>query len=145
MNRGGPDQAGFDVRLSPPNSGGTEENGGGDDGGSRGGGNRRKPPKEMSLTDPQPSWVKREGTEPFFAYDANYLIDNKFGIIIDAEGTRANRSEEIACSQVIVDRVERRFDLRPERLAGDTVYGAAKLLKSRSARREQPSFATHSV
>ena len=29
--------------------------------------------------------------EPFFAYDANYLIDNKAGIILDAEGTRANR------------------------------------------------------
>jgi hypothetical protein len=29
-----------------------------------------------------------------FAYDANYLIDNKVGIILDAEGTRANRKEE---------------------------------------------------
>jgi hypothetical protein len=29
----------------------------------------------------------------------------------------------------MVDRVERRFDLRPERLVGDTVYGAARLLK----------------
>jgi hypothetical protein len=28
---------------------------------------------------------------PFFAYDANYLIDNKLGIIVDAEGTRANQ------------------------------------------------------
>ncbi len=29
----------------------------------------------------------------------------------------------------MVDRVERRFDLRPQRLAGDTAYGAVKLLK----------------
>jgi hypothetical protein len=29
-----------------------------------------------------------------FAYDANYLIDDKVGIILDAEGTRANRKEE---------------------------------------------------
>ena len=29
----------------------------------------------------------------------------------------------------MVDRVERRFDLRPRRLAGDTVYGAVRLLK----------------
>jgi hypothetical protein len=29
----------------------------------------------------------------------------------------------------MMDRVERRFDLRPQRLAGDTVYGAARLLK----------------
>jgi transposase len=108
---------------------GAEANGRGDGGRSSGGGNRRKPPKEVSLTDPQSSWVKREGSGPFFAYDANYLIDNKLGIIIDAEGTRANRSEEIASSQTMLDRVGRRFGLRPRRLAGDTAYGAAKLLK----------------
>jgi hypothetical protein len=28
-----------------------------------------------------------------------------------------------------VERVHRRFDLRPQRLAGDTVYGAVRLLK----------------
>jgi transposase len=107
---------------------GSEAKGGGD-GGSGSGFARRKPPKEVSLTDPQSSWVKREGIEPFFAYDANYLIDNKLGIILDAEGTRANRSEEMASTQTMVDRVGRRFDLRPRRLAGDTAYGAAKLLK----------------
>ena len=82
-----------------------------------------------SLTDPQAAWVAKKGMNPFFAYDANYLIDNKVGIILDAEGTRANRIEEIAVTQTMVDRVARRFDLRPERLAGDTVYGAVRLLK----------------
>ena len=67
--------------------------------------------------------------DPFFAYDANYLIDNKAGIILDAAGTRANRSVEIAVTQTMVDRVERRFDLRPQKLAGDTAYGAVRLLK----------------
>jgi hypothetical protein len=57
------------------------------------------------------------------------LIDNKVGISIDAVGTRANRTLEIAVTQTMVDRVERRFDLRPRRLAGDTVYGAVRLLK----------------
>jgi transposase len=66
-----------------------EENGEGDDGGLSSG-HRRKPPKEVSLTDPQATWVARPGVDPFFAYDANYLIDNKAGIILDAEGTRAN-------------------------------------------------------
>jgi hypothetical protein len=36
---------------------------------------------------------------------------------------------EIAVTQTMVDRVKRRFDLRPQRLAGDTVYGAVRLLK----------------
>jgi transposase len=99
---------------------------GGDDDGYSG---RRKPPKEISLTDPQAAWVARKGTDPLFAYDANYLIDNKAGIIVDAEGTRANRVAEIAITRTMIERVRRRFDLQPQRLAGDTVYGAARLLR----------------
>ena len=108
-----------------------DEKGGGGDGdqSSSGGGSRSKPPKEVSLTDPQASWVTRPGMNPFFAYDANYLIDNKAGIIVDAEGTRANRTVEIAVTQTMLDRIERRFGLRPQRLAGDTAYGAVRLLK----------------
>src|SRR3984885_6880926 len=108
---------------------GDEASGDGDGGASSGGGSRSKPAKEVSLTDPQATWVARPGVDPFFAYDANYLIDNKAGIIIDAAGTRANRAVEIAVTQTMVDRVERRFDLRPRRLAGDTAYGAVRLLK----------------
>ena len=100
-----------------------------DGGGSSGGGGRRKPPKEVSLTDPQAAWVARPGVDPLFAYDANYLVDNKAGIIVDAEGTRANRAAEIAITETMVERVRRRFDLRPRRLVGDSVYGAVRLLK----------------
>jgi transposase len=106
-----------------------EDSDGGDGGGSGGGSSRRKPPKEVSLTDPQATWVARPGVNPFFAYDANYLIDNKAGIIVDAEGTRANRTAEIVITETMVDRVARRFNLRPSRLAGDSVYGAVRLLK----------------
>jgi transposase len=105
-----------------------EKNGDGGDGGSSGS-SRRKPPKEVSLTDPQATWVARPGVDPFFAYDANYLIDNKAGIIVDAEGTRANRVVEISVTRTMIERVGRRFDLQPQRLAGDTVYGAISLLK----------------
>ena len=94
--------------------------------------------KQVSLTDPQAAWVTRKGIDPFFAYDANYLIDNKVGIIHDAEGTRANRKEEIAITQTMLERVERCFDLRPERLVGDTVYGVARLLKWLADRKITP-------
>src|ERR1700740_470088 len=77
----------------------------------------------------QATWVARPGVDPFFAYDANYLIDNKAGIILDAEGTRANRVVEISVTQTMIERVARRFGLQPQRLAGDTVYGAVSLLK----------------
>ena len=107
-----------------------EESGDGEGGGSSGDdGSRRKPPKEVSLTDPQATWVARPGVDPFFAYDANYLIDNKVRIIVDAEGTRANRTVEITITETMIDRAKRRFDLRPQRLAGDSVYGAVRLLK----------------
>jgi transposase len=102
-----------------------DRDGDGSNSGDRGG----KPRKQVSLTDPQAAWVTRKGVDPFFAYDVNYLIDNKVGIIIDAEGTRANRKDEIAVTQTMVDRVKHRFDLRPGRLVGDTVYGVARLLK----------------
>jgi transposase len=106
-----------------------DENGDGSGGRSSGGSSRSKPPKEVSVTDPQATWVARPGVDPFFAYDANYLIDNKAGIILDAEGTRANRIVEIAVTQTMIDRVRHRFDLQPQRLAGDTAYGAVRLLK----------------
>ena len=114
-----------------------EENG--DDGdGLSGGGNRRKPPKEVSLTDPQAAWVTRKGIDPLFAYDANYLIDNKAGIIVDAEGTRANRIAEMAVTETMIERVKDRFGLRPRRLAGDTAYGAVRMLKWLVDRRIAP-------
>src|SRR6201984_3204257 len=122
--------------LDAPRS---DEDRGGDSGDSSKGGDRHKPPKEVSLTDPQATWVARPGLDPFFAYDANYLIDNKAGIILDAVGTRANRTVEIAITQTMVARVERRFDLRPQRLAGDTVYGAVRLLKWLVGRKITPA------
>ena len=107
----------------PPAVSEEKSDGNGDGDGSNSGNRGGKTPKQVSLTDPQAAWVTRKGVDPFFAYDVNYLIDNKVGIIIDAEGTRANRKDEIAVTQTMVDRVKHRFDLRPGRLVGDTVYG----------------------
>ena len=89
---------------------------------------RPKPPKAVSLSDPLAAWVTKKYARPFFAYDANYLIDHACGIIVDAEGTCANRRHEIAAAETMLDRVGRRFDLKPRALAGDSVYGAGRLL-----------------
>jgi transposase len=115
-----------------------DEENGGDDSGVSGGSSGRSAPKEVSLTDPQAAWVARKGTDPFFAYDANYLIDNKAGIIVDAEGTRANRAVEIAIAETMIDRIKGRFDLQPQRLAGDSVYGAVRFLKALVDRKITP-------
>ena len=45
-----------------------DEDGGGDAGGAGKGGDRHKSPKEVSLTDPQATWVARPGLDPFFAW-----------------------------------------------------------------------------
>ncbi len=93
------------------------------------GGAEWKPAKAISLTDPQAAWVAKRKTRPIFAYDANYLIDNKIGVIVDAEGTRANRSAEHDAAKIMIDRAGNRLGLRPRRLAADTAYGAAAVLK----------------
>jgi transposase len=124
-----PEEASRAVReyLTALDSARADEESDGSDGDN--GGIRRKPLKEVSLTDPQAAWIARKSVDPSFYYDANYLIDNKTGIIVDAEGTRANRVREIAVTKTMIERVKRRFDLQPRRLAADTVYGAARLLK----------------
>jgi hypothetical protein len=89
-------------------------------------GGRRKPAKEISPTDLQAAWVARKSTDPFSAYDANYLVAissirlarEPFGVD-NSPALRHHRDH----------RVKSRFDLRPRWLAGDTVYGAARLLK----------------
>jgi hypothetical protein len=43
---------------------------------SSGGGSRGKPPNQVSLTNPQATWVARPGVDPFFTYDANSLPSN---------------------------------------------------------------------
>jgi len=88
-----------------------------------------KPAKQISPSDPEATWVARPQIEPFFAYHANYLIDNKRGIIVDAEGSRADRSAEHEMIRPMIDRAGKRHGLRPQRLAGDTAYGTAPILK----------------
>jgi transposase len=85
-------------------------------------------PKRISLTDPLARWTAAPGGPAFFAYSTNYLIDTAHGVILDVEATPAHRTAEVESTQLMVERVEARFDLTPERLIGDTAYGAAPML-----------------
>jgi hypothetical protein len=60
----------------------------------------------------------------FFAYADNYLIDVKFGIIMDVEASRAIRQAEVGAAKAMIERTEDRFEIKPERLAADTAYGS---------------------
>ena len=59
----------------------------------------------------------------FFAYADNYLIDVKFGVIMDVEASRAIRQAEVRASKTMIERTEERFASRPW-LAADTAYGS---------------------
>lgn len=85
-------------------------------------------PRKVSLSDPHARWTAAKGGVAFFAYSTNYLIDTAHGVILDVEATPAHRTAEIESTKVMVERVEDRFDLKPERLIADTAYGTAPML-----------------
>lgn len=84
--------------------------------------------RKMSLSDPQSRWTGAEGGVPYFAYSTNYLIDTAHGVILDVEATPAYRTAEVESTKLMIDRVESRFSLIPDRLIADTAYGVAPML-----------------
>jgi hypothetical protein len=85
-------------------------------------------PKFVSPSDPAAQWTGAMRGPAFFAYADNYLIDLKFGVIMDVEASRAIRQAEIGAAKTMIDRAEHRFGVKPERLAADTAYGSAATL-----------------
>ena len=81
-------------------------------------------PKFVSPSDPAAQWTGAMRGPAFFAYADNYLIDVKFGIIMDVEASRAIRQAEVGAAQTMIERTEARFDIKPQRLAADTAYGS---------------------
>lgn len=84
-------------------------------------------PKSISLTDPMARWTAAGGPA-FFAYSTNYLVDVQAGISVDVEATHAIRTAEVDATRMMLERVEQRFDVKPDRLIADTAYGSAPLL-----------------
>jgi transposase len=82
-------------------------------------------PKFVSPSDPAAQWTGAMRGPAVFAYADNYLIDVKFGVIMDVEASRAIRQAEVGAAKTMIERTEERFGLKPERLAADTAYGAA--------------------
>jgi transposase len=82
-------------------------------------------PKFVSPSDPAAQWTGALRNAAFFAYANNYLIDVKFGIIMDVAASRAIRQAEVGASQMMIERTETCFGIKPEWLAADTAYGSA--------------------
>ena len=85
-------------------------------------------PRVISLSDPASRYTAAPGGPAFFAYSTNYLIDLDAGIIMDVEAAPAHRTLEVESTKTMVQRVEGRFNIRPNRLVGDTAYGSAPML-----------------
>jgi len=85
------------------------------------------PPKRISLTDPAATWTAAAGPA-IFAYSTNYLIDLKAGVIVDVEASSVTKTAEIEATKTMIDRVEEKFSIKPQRLVGDTNYGIAAML-----------------
>jgi transposase len=81
-------------------------------------------PKFVSPSDPAAQWTGAMRGPAFFAYADNYLIDVKFGVIMDVEASRAIRQAEMGAAKTMVERTEARFDIKPKWLAADTAYGS---------------------
>jgi hypothetical protein len=84
--------------------------------------------RKVSPTDPAASYTAAPGGPVFYAYSTNYLIDTDHGIIVDVEPSTANRTQEVESTKTMVNRVEERFGIKPQRLIGDTAYGTAAML-----------------
>src|SRR6202167_2334607 len=84
--------------------------------------------KNISLTDPAAEWTCAPGGPAVFAYSTHYLVDVRYGVIVDVEATSAHRAKEVEATRTMINRVEHRFNIKPKRLIGDMAYGSAELL-----------------
>src|SRR3954463_1151635 len=67
-------------------------------------------PKFVSLSDPAAQWTGAHKGPAFFAYSDNYLIDVKFGVIVDVEASRSIRQAEVGAARTMINRTEQRFE-----------------------------------
>jgi transposase len=88
----------------------------------------RKPPKVISPSDPCSAWTAKANKRVQFGYGLNYLIDIAHAIIVDVEPTPARTYDEVESTKIMLDRTERRFGLKPKRLAADPAYGISRFL-----------------
>jgi transposase len=90
--------------------------------------NPKQKPKAMSPVDPSSAWTTRGRNKVMFGYSLNYLIDMEHSVIVDVEATPTRITKEVDATETMLDRAERRFGLKPDRVAGDVAYGTGEML-----------------
>ena len=85
-------------------------------------------PKFISPVDPAARWTGADGGAAYFAYSTNYLVDLDNAVIVDVEPTAPIRPAQARAAREMIDRVQDRFGIKPDKLVGDTGYGSAEIL-----------------
>jgi transposase len=93
--------------------------------------------KYLSPIDPAAAWNTKEGRGRF-GYFTNYMVDTAHAVIVDVEATPARMAQEIKATKVMLERIEERHGIKPERLAADMAYGTGPFLAWLSARTITP-------
>ena len=86
----------------------------------------REPAKAISTSDPCAAWPAKANKRVQFGYGLNYLIDIENAVIVDVAAAPARNYDEDAATKK--ERTDKRFGLKPKRLAVDTAYGTGKFL-----------------
>ena len=81
----------------------------------------------LSPTDSAAAWNVKEGRGRF-GYFNNYLVDTEHAVIVDVEASPARLSQEIVATKTMLERVNKRHALTPEKLAADKAYGTGPFL-----------------
>ena len=79
-------------------------------------------------SDPCAAWTRRGRNKVMFGYSLNYLTDMENAVILDVEATPTRISKEVDATETMIERVEQRFALKPDHLAGDVAYGTGEML-----------------
>jgi hypothetical protein len=90
--------------------------------------NPERKPKALSPSDPAAAWTTRGRHKVMFGYSLNYLIDMEHAVIVDVEATPTRITKEVDATETMIARTQARFDLKPDRVAGDVAYGTAEML-----------------
>lgn len=90
--------------------------------------NPKQKPKALSPVDPAAAWTTRGRNKVMFGYSLNYLIDMEHAVIVDVEATPTRITKEVDATETMLERTERRFGVKPKRIAGDVAYGTGEML-----------------
>jgi hypothetical protein len=70
------------------------------------------------------------------------MIDVEHAVIIDVEATPARTYNEVAATRTMIDRTEKAFGVKPERLPADTAFTPGHALVNSTPARTSPIVAS---